>query len=311
MDIHFMLCKGVLMVIDKPGKISGRITLLGRTESCVYLLDGGSESAIIGGGMSYIVPDVLAQFSAFRVREEAISRLVILHTHFDHVGIVPFLKARLPRAAVCASTRGRGMLSRPDAIGSILNFNRFLLEKERPGMPEEQFGLPFDRIEVDEVFTDGRHVALGEVTLEILEVPGHSSCSIAVYCPEEKALFASDAGGIPYDGKVFSAANSNFDQYQKSLERMSRIETDIHCAEHYGALTGDDARGFMAMSLESAHITRGLIEETYLRTRDVNETVREVTDLFVQESSGYFLPREVMEMVVGQMTRFLAKSLDG
>jgi len=67
----------------------------------------------------------------------------------------------------------------------------------------------------------------------------------------------------------------------------------------------------MAMSLESAHITRGLIEETYLRTRDVNETVREVTDLFVQESSGYFLPREVMEMVVGQMTRFLAKSLDG
>lgn len=308
-DIHVTLRKGAFMIIEKPGKVSARITLLGRTESCVYLLDGGSECAIIGGGMTYIIPDVMAQMHELRIQEDAITRLVILHSHFDHVGIVPFFKARLPRAAVCASGRGRAMLSRPDAIGAILSFNRFLLEKERPGSPQEDFGLPFDRIAIDEVLTDGQCIPLGEVTMEMLEVPGHSSCSIAVYCPEEKALFASDAGGIPYDGKVFCAANSNFDQYQTSLERMSRLDTDIHCAEHYGALTGDDARGFMARSMESARITRKLIEETYLRTRDVESTVREVTDLFVQESSGYFLPREVMEMVVGQMTRFLARSL--
>ncbi len=299
------------MVIDKPGKVSGKITLLGKTESCVYLLDGGSECALIGGGMSYIIPDVLAQIQEFQIRETALSRLIILHTHFDHVGIVPFFKARLPQAIVSASSKGRAMLLRPDAIGSILSFNQFLLAKERPGEPQEDFGLPFESIEVDEVFTDGQRVALGELTLEILEVPGHSSCSIAVYCPEEKALFASDAGGIPFDGKVFSAANSNFDHYQESLKRMSHLATEIHCAEHYGALTGNDARDFMARSMESARVTRGLIEETYLRIRDVNGTVKEVTDLFVQESSGYFLPREVMEMVVGQMTRYLARSLGG
>ena len=299
------------MIIDQPGRVSGRITLLGRKESCVYLLDGGVEYALIGGGMAYIIPDVLAQIKQFGIREDAITRIIILHTHFDHVGIVPFFKTRLPHAAVCSSTKGRAMLMRPDAIGSILSFNRFLLDREWPGAPQEDFGLPFDRIEIDEVLTDGQCMAVGDLTLQVLEVPGHSSCSIAVYCPEEKALFASDAGGIPFDGKVFCAANSNFNQYQESLERMSHLDTSIHCAEHYGALTDDDARNFMARSMESARITRIIIADTLLETGDVNQTVQEVTDLLMKESSGYFQPREIMEMVVGQMTRFLAKSLHG
>jgi glyoxylase-like metal-dependent hydrolase (beta-lactamase superfamily II) len=305
-----MIRKEVSMIIDHPGAVSGRITLLGRRESCVYLLDGGSECAVIGGGMSYIIPDILDQLGDLRIRESSIRRIIICHTHFDHVGIVPFFRKRLPQAAVCASERGRAMLSRPDVTGSILDLNRFLLERERPGAQEEDFGLPFEIIPVDEVLQDGQRIAVGRVSLEVLEVPGHSSCSIAVYCPQEKALFASDAGGIPFDGKVFCAANSNFDQYQASLERMSRCETDIHCAEHYGALSGEDARGFMARSMESARTTRRLIEDTYRKTRDVNRTAQEVTDFFVEESSGYFLPREVMEMVVGQMTRYLVKTLN-
>lgn len=297
------------MIIDRPGRVSTRIALLGRRESCVYVLDGGAECALIGGGMSYIIPDVLSQMERFGVRENSIGRIIILHTHFDHVGIVPFFKTRLPQVSVCSSARGRAMLSRSDAVASILSFNRFLLERERPGAAQEDFGLPFERIAVDEVLADGQHLNVGDLTLEVLEVPGHSSCSIAVYCPEEKALFASDAGGIPFDGKVFCAANSNFDQYQASLERMSHLDTRVHCAEHYGALTDEDARVFMARSMESARLTRIIISDTLLETGDVNQTVQEVTDLFMKESSGYFLPREVMEMVIGQMTRYLAKTL--
>jgi len=74
----------------------------------------------------------------------------------------------------------------------------------------------------------------------------------------------------------------------------------------HGSLTGDDARSFLAKSQESAGITRRLIEETLSRTGDVGATVREVAGLFTAESKGYFLPQEIMETVIGQMTRFLA-----
>lgn len=298
------------MVIDRPGPVSSRITLLGRQESCVYLLDGRSEYTLIGGGMTYVIPDILAQLASLHIDESRIRRLIILHSHFDHVGIVPFFRNRLPDMRVCASRRGREQLLRPEVIGAIMDFSRVLLAREGMAEREPELGLPFDAIVVDEVLEDGLTLQAGDLSLEVMEVPGHSSCSIAVYCREEKALFASDAGGIPYGGRVFAAANSNYDQYQESLERMSRYAVEVHCAEHYGALTGDDAGTFMERSKESARITRGIIEDSYRKTRDVARTVEEVTNIFIAESQGYFLPREVMEMVVGQMTRFLAKSLN-
>ena len=36
------------MIIFTPGKISEKITLLGRLESCVYIVDGGEERVRLG-----------------------------------------------------------------------------------------------------------------------------------------------------------------------------------------------------------------------------------------------------------------------
>jgi len=81
------------MRIRQPGKIRDNLWLLGKEESCVYLLEGNAQSMIISGGMSYIVPDLLQQFEIFGINEARIKKLLILHAHFDHVGIVLFLKA--------------------------------------------------------------------------------------------------------------------------------------------------------------------------------------------------------------------------
>ncbi len=296
------------MIIDHAGPITGRITLLGRRESCVYLLDHGEEYTMLGGGMSYIIPDVLRQLKSFRIDEKKIRRIIMLHSHFDHVGIVPFLKDRLPDLKVCASEKGKIQLSRPEIIDSIIGLNRFMIQKEGVEVPDDPV-LSFKGLTVDEVLGEGRKIDIGDRTLEVLETPGHSSCSLSVYVPEEKALFASDSLGIPFMDKVFTSANSNFDRYEEGLERLAGYDIEILAVEHYGALTGDDARTFIGRSRESASITRKIIEDTFRKHRDEKKTAEEVTDLFLNEGSGYFLPREVVQLVVGQMTRFIAKSM--
>ena len=84
------------MVFDTPGKITERIWLVGRRESCAYLVGDGSEYALLGGAMAYVAPDVLEQLADFSIDETKIRRIVILHSHFDHCGMVPFLKRRWP-----------------------------------------------------------------------------------------------------------------------------------------------------------------------------------------------------------------------
>ena len=171
----------------------------------------------------------------------------------------------------------------------------------------QDLGIDFSSIHVDEVLQESRVFHCGDLQLEVLEVPGHSSCSIALYSSTEKALFASDAGGIPSDTGIFCAANSNFDKYQHSLIKMAIREINFHLPEHYGALTDDHARSFLPESIKVAAETRAIMEESISRTRDVNKSTEEITNRWIADGRASILSRDVTEMVVGQMFRYLAK----
>ena len=45
---------------------------------------------------------------------------------------------------------------------------------------------------VDEILSEGQFIKAGDDVLEVLHTPGHSSDSICLYSPLEKALFSGD-----------------------------------------------------------------------------------------------------------------------
>ena len=112
------------MRVRKPGRVREGIWFLGREESGVYLLEGKDGSMMMSGGMSYIVPDLLQQFKDFGIDESRIEKILILHSHFDHVGIIPFFKRRHPEIEVCASERAWEILKMEKAIVTINEFSR-------------------------------------------------------------------------------------------------------------------------------------------------------------------------------------------
>jgi len=270
----------------------------------------GDECTIIGGGMAYVVPALLEQLDQYGIDRESITRLLILHAHFDHVGAVSHLQNTLPNLRVLGSARAKELLERDDVAKSIIDMNRGMIAANGLEAEAEKAGVILDPIRVDETVTGGDFVTWGGVDLEIIDAPGHSSCSIAAYMPVEKALFASDGGGIPFGDTIFAAGNSNFTEYQKTLERFAEYDVEIHLPEHYGVFTGEDARTFMGRSIESAKETRALLEDAYAKTGDVTESVHIVVETFTTGADGYFLPRPVMEMVIGQMMRHIAKTMD-
>jgi glyoxylase-like metal-dependent hydrolase (beta-lactamase superfamily II) len=190
------------MVIENPGFVTDRILLLGRKESCVYLLKGRREYVLLGGGAAFIVPDVNHQLKKFNIEEKKINRIVILHSHFDHCGIVPFFKKQWPWAKISASPRAKELLTKPEVVKNISSLNQLLLDEYGLEKLAGKMGIEFDRIHVDDVVKEGDVLVCDDLSMEVIDVPGHSSCSIAVYVPQEKAMFASDAGasllGIKY-----------------------------------------------------------------------------------------------------------------
>lgn len=299
------------MRIRKPGKIQERLWFLGREESCVYVLEGKDESMIISGGMSYVAPDLIQQFEAFGIDEKRIRKLLILHAHFDHVGIVPFFKRRHPDLEVLASSRAWELLQMSKVINTINEFSRGTAKRMGMDGLYTTWDLDWKEEITGRTVCEGDCIDIGGLGVHIVETPGHSSCSISAYAPKLKALFASDGGGLPYKEMIVASGNSNFTKYQESLEKLKDLDVQYACADHYGYVAGDEAGDFIQDSIKAAKEHRAVIEEMYLRTLDIQVTVRDMLKDFYGENPDYLIGPEVLEGVYSQMVRHIAGALEG
>jgi 2-aminobenzoylacetyl-CoA thioesterase len=298
------------MRIRKPGQITEGLYLLGLEESCTYLLEGRDESMLINGGMNYSVPVILDQFKAFGIDEAKITKILLLHAHFDHVGIVPFFKRRHPRIEIMASNRGWEILSMPKAIDTINVFSRKAAEHlGRLDFYDNGYDLDWTPDITGSGLTEGDRMDLGDLAVEIYETPGHSSCSISAYVPALKVLFPSDAGGVPFKETKVISGNSNYSLLQQSIEKLKRFETDVICADHYGYVTGDEARGYIEDSSLKAAADRAWMERAYRESGTIEGAARIITSEFLKENYEHLTPPDLFEAVCRQTLRHIVSTM--
>ncbi len=299
------------MRVREPGMVTDRVWCLGREESCIYLLKGDDDSILVSGGMGYIVHDVLEQMSRFGLDPAAISKSLILHAHFDHIGVIPYFKKINPDMEILASARGWEILGMPKAIKTINESS--LRVAERMGMAHvlERYDLDWSLEIRGGTVKEGDVFDLGGVSVHIFETPGHSSCSISAYVPSLKALFPSDGGGVPYLDTILPSPNSNFTHYQQSLEKLKPLHTNFVCADHYGYVTGEEALKFISRSAEAASERRNEMEEAYLRTGDLDVAAEELVESFFRKYPDYIIGPAIMRGIVRQSLRHVASVLDG
>ena len=298
------------MRIPKPGKVQDHLWYLGRVESGLYLLMGRDESIIISGGMTYILPTLIGQFKELGISKERITKLIILHAHFDHVGTVSFFKKCNLNLEIYASPRAWEKLRSPGAIDTFNNFSRSVTERMEMLRDFSPYDLDWGNGSLCLSVSDGNRIDLGNLEVNILETPGHSSCSISAYIPQLRILFASDCGGIPYRNTIISSGNSNFTSYQESLERLKNLEVEYFCADHYGFVVGEEAGKFIPSAIEAANEFRTKIENTYFCKQDISASAEELVRSFYLENPAYFLPPPIYEGVYRQMVRHIVKSLE-
>jgi len=266
---------------------------------------------LISGGMCYILPDVLAQMKAFGIDATKIRKALILHAHFDHVGIIPWFKRTWPEIEILASARAWELLGMPKAIRTINTFSHMV--SERMGLSERLAGYDFlwqDDM-MGKTVSEGDHIDLGGLSVQILETPGHSSCSISAYEASQQALFPSDAGGMPLEDVIIPLGNSNFTQFQESLAKMASLPVSFFCADHYGYVTGSEAGGFIAQTMETAKQFRAAMADLLLKYGDTVPAAKHLTDEIYRRHPDYFMSPEVTEMILGQMFRHIAKMTAG
>ena len=292
------------MRVRKAGQIDEGLWLLGTEESCVYLLEGHDSSALISAGISYILPVFLAQIERLQIRKEKIQHLVILHSHFDHIGIVPYLKRKWPQLKIYASARGWELLTNPKAPQVMKDYTNMVCSRvigQVGSLTDFDWEWRSD-ITGDTVGQGGR-IELGGKTIEIHETPGHSSCSVTAYVPQLKVIFPSDAVAIPYRDEYIIAAGSSFVKYKESLNKLEGLDFFMIGADHYGCITDDEASHYIARTREATDNMITTLMQTLNHTGNIEQTASILVKKHFDLRPDYFVAPEILISTYRQMLK--------
>ena len=246
------------MRILEPGQISDHVLFLGDVFFPVYFIVG-DRLALVDAGVPQNGPRVVSELRKRFGPEGTIHWNLLTHSHYDHMGAVPFLKRVFPAMKTAASPLVKKILANPRALAFIRSLSG---DSGDLTDPATKVSMSFEAFALDRELADGDVLDLGRgVTVGVTETPGHTRCSVAYFVEPDRVLFMGEASGVPTaDGYIQSEFLSDYAAYVDSLGRMGALDPRFICLPHGGVLTGEDAEGYFERSADAARAFRERIE---------------------------------------------------
>ena len=156
-----------------------------------------------------------------------IKRVIITHTHLDHLGCLPEILNRLPQAELWMHINEAEPLEKGD---ERIAYGMKMFEEMVQTMFKKDAG--FFKMKTDRKLVGDETLEIGGMIWDVIHVPGHSPGSIALYQPNEKIL-------IPGDVVYADNAIGRFDFYgasgrdlNDSLLALSTLDVEILLPGH-------------------------------------------------------------------------------
>ncbi len=203
------------------------------------LILGSDKTAILDCGMAYC-GELTAENIKRALKDQTNSRgiprtldyILLSHTHYDHVGGVPYIKKEWPTAVVCASAYADHVLRRSSALKVIQRLGE---EAEKTFGTGDLSKITVKGLAVDRILSDGEVLSLGEESIHVLETPGHTNCSTTYVLEPAGIMFTSESTGVlEGEGCIHGAVLKSYRDARASLEKCKAYNAKRLISPHYG-----------------------------------------------------------------------------
>ena len=168
-----------------------------------------------------------------------LTKIVLTHHDFDHVGSLKALKTKFPNAAVIAPEK-----EAPFIEGKKKSLRLQQAETVYASLPEEAreganaletFLKKIAPCKVDKTVKEGDAID-AEGLVVAVETPGHTSGHLSLYIPSLKTIIAGDA--LVYENAAFALANPqyayNLEQAKASAAKLRQLHPSTMICYHGG-----------------------------------------------------------------------------
>ena len=199
--------------------------VLGKPSSTdLSLIDAG----LVGKG-SYKIQSI----QKAGVELPAIKRIIMTHTHLDHIGCLAEILKQLPWAELWVHRLEADLLEQGDER-AVYGMDMFR------GFCQEQFGLEQGafKFQVNRKLRGGETLNLDGTAWEVIHIPGHSMGSIGLYHRPMKILIPGDVVYADHAIGRFDLYGANPSELKNSLIRLAELEVDILLPGHNRIVKG-------------------------------------------------------------------------
>ncbi len=210
-----------------PGVIEMNVQARRRLGVNIYLIDGGSEYALIDVGFLDELPEVLELIRRLGFSLTACKLIVATHADVDHTQGLARAREVL-KCKVAAHPRSIAPIQDGD---ELLTFAR---------IDAQNIFVPMPRCKVDMAIDEGDTITIGDKTLQVWSTPGHTAGQLAFRMGD--LLFSGD--NIFRDGSVGlidAHHGSNLVDFLASLRRIRASDAKYLLPSHGPIFRKDDA----------------------------------------------------------------------
>ena len=201
--------------------------LSGELDCHVYVLDGGSELALIdpGLGLDGDFNQILANIRADGLDPRRIRKLILTHYHCDHIGAAAEAEQRL-HPEVYASALAAPVIRSADEQAVALDVAK------AAGFYPADFHLP--PCPVHRELREHDILQVGDLTLEVYETPGHCDghLSFLLHGSDRNYLLGADL--VFWGGRILlqNIHDCRIDAYAQSVLKVAELDFDALIPGH-------------------------------------------------------------------------------
>lgn len=227
-------------------------SLFGGRHLFQYLFAGDSIVLFDTGIASTPGATIFPAMKRLGLRPDQITLAITSHADGDHLGGNSSIKQASPRTLLACGTADQEMVEDPQVLWD-LHYN-FLKDDFGVGIdpkPAPEAGNPQ---KIDLTFEGGEHVRIRkDWQLEVLHVPGHSHGHLAMYDPDHKTAFISDAvhgrGSPKASGEMALPVTYYYvDAYLSTINFLESLPIETLYTAHLPVMRGSAIRDFMVES---------------------------------------------------------------
>ena len=161
------------------------------------------------------------------IRAEDIKRIIMTHTHLDHIGCLAEIREQIPEAELWVHTKEADPLEEGDDR-TVYGMDMFRdMCQSQYDLKPESFTFP-----VNNKLQGGENLEIGDMVWEVLHIPGHSSGSIALYHRAKKILIPGDTVYADHAIGRFDLHGADASALKSSLMQLAELEVDILLPGH-------------------------------------------------------------------------------